>query len=320
MAILGIDVSKADFHAHLIDDQGEGKHAFPNSRGGFAQLDRWLRNRRVERVHACMEATGSLWEALALHLFEAGHTVSVVNPAQPKAFAQSELLRAKTDAVDAAMLARFCRAQSPAAWQPPAPEVRMLQGLSRQLMHLKDSRAHELTRLENPGMSQVVRDSITATIEALDKQIAELEKLIRKHLDQHPDLKKKRSLLTSIPGIGETTATTILAEIPNIEKFVNAKELAAYAGLCPRIRRSGSSVRGTPSLCKTGNARLRWALYWPAIVASRHNPLLTTFAKRLADAGKHPMKIIGALMRKLLVLAYGVLKSGRSFDLQWRTA
>jgi transposase len=320
LSILGIDISKADFHAHLLSDRGEARKSFPNSSAGFQQLDRWLRNRKVVQVHACLEATGSLWDALALHLFESGHIVSVVNPVRTKAYAQSELLRAKTDVIDAAMIARFCQAQRPAAWVPPSPEIRKLQGLARHLNHLKDARAEELTRQQTPGLMPEVRESITTLITALDEQIKNVEKLIDEHFDDHPNLGRKRDLLESIPGIAQTTAVSILTELPDIHQFTSGKQVAAYAGLSPRIFTSGSSVRGGPRLCKTGNARLRKALYWPAIVAMRCNAPLQLLAQRLNQAGKHKMKIIGALMRKLLVLAYGVLKSGEPFDPSWGKA
>ncbi|MBV9263182.1 MAG: IS110 family transposase, partial [Candidatus Eremiobacteraeota bacterium] len=121
-------------------------------------------------------------------------------------------------------------------------------------------------------------------------------------------------LLTSIPGIGETTAGSLLAEIPHLDRFESAKAVAAYAGLSPRQRRSGTSIHGRPRLCKTGNSRLRNALYMPAIVALRFNPILRVFEDRLLSAGKHKRLIIGAVMRKLLVLAYGILRSGKRFD------
>jgi len=314
MAILGIDISKATFHAHLIAERGEAKKAFPNSTTGFGQLDSWLRNRGVGKLHACMEATGSYWEALALHLHEHGHGVSVVNPGRTKAYAQSEQLRSKTDAVDAALIARFCQSQKLQAWEPPAPEIRMLQALSRHLEYLKSTRAEYLTRAQTPMQSGLVERSMKVLIMGIDREIAEVEQAIRDHFDQHPGLKRRRDLLTSIPGIGETTATTILSEFVGIEGFKNAKQVGAWAGLSPAIRQSGTSLRGKGRICKAGNARLRKGLYFPALTAKRCNPLLMPFAERLSAAGKHPMVILCALMRKLLVLAYGVLKSGRPFD------
>jgi transposase len=312
--ILGIDISKLEFHAYLISESGHAKKSFPNTVTGFKQLDAWLRNRRIAKVNACMEATGSYWEALALHFHEAEHMVSVVNPARTKAYAQSELLRTKTDTIDAALIARFCQAHNPPSWHPPAPEIRMLQALARHLEQLKGTRAEQLTRVQTPQLPEVVIKSINDVIAALDEEIERIEGAIDEHIERHPDLKSKRDLLTSIPGVGRTTATSILAEMPNISEFRSAKAVAAFAGLSPMTRQSGTSLRGRGALCKTGNARLRKALYFPALSAQRFNPALKVFAERLVRAGKHPMVIIGAVMRKLLVLAWAVVKSGTAFD------
>jgi transposase len=310
---LGIDISKETFHALLLGDRGETKKVFPNTQKGFEQLIAWLRNRHASDVSICMEATGPYWESLALYLHGLGYRVSVVNPARIKAFAQSELLRTKTDAVDAALIARFCKSQNPEPWAPPPPEVRILQALMRHYEHLKTTRAQQSV-YEQSSEALVVKASIHEVIATLDAQIAQVEKQIRQHFDDHPDLKRKRDLLISIPGIGETTAGSLLAEIPNLDRFESAKAVAAYAGLSPRQRRSGTSIHGRPRLCKTGNSRLRKALYMPAIVALRFNPVLRAFAARLTAVGKHKRLIIGAVMRKLLVLAYGILRSGKRFD------
>jgi transposase len=310
---LGIDISKETFHAALLSDRGEAKKVFPNMPKGFEQLTAWLKNRHANDAHACMEATGAYWEALALYLHGLGNSVSVVNPVRIKAFAQSELLRTKTDAVDAALIARFCRAQVPEPWLPPPPEIRTLQALMRHYEHLKTTRVQQSV-YEQSSETPVVKASIREVIATLDAQIAQVEREIRQHFDDHPDLRHKRDLLTSIPGIGETTAGTLLSEIPHIDRFESAKAVAAYAGLSPRQRRSGTSIHGKPRLCKTGNGRLRKALYMPAIVALRFNPVLRVFAERLATVGKHKRLIIGAVMRKLLVLAFGILRSGKRFD------
>ena len=314
MQTLGIDVSKADFHAALVGES-VAKKSFPNSEKGFSQLDAWLRNRKAGNVFACMEATGSYWTALATHLHNGGHTVSVVNPSRIKAFAQSELLRTKTDAVDAELIARFAASQKPELWQPLPAEITELQGLCRHLEFLKRSRTQYATRAQTPGLPRKVVKSSEKLIAQLDAQIEELEREIRDHINRHPGLKNKQDLLTSIPGIGETTAAAILSEMPTIEEFASVQAVAAYAGLSPRLRQSGSSVRGKPHLCKVGNSRLRKALYFPAIVAQTHNPTLKIFADRLRKNGKAPMVIIGALMRKLLALAYGVLRSRKPYDI-----
>jgi len=313
-SFVGIDVSKETFHACLLSEHREGAKVFPNTSRGFEQLLAWLKNRRAGQLHVCMEATGTYWENLAEHVHGAGHCVSVVNPARIKAFAQSELLRTKTDAVDAALIARFCTSQDPEPWVPPLPEVRILQALTRHYEHLKTTRAQQSVYAQSSVATPIVAKSIREVIATLDAQIAQVEKEIRQHFDDHPDLKRKRDLLTSIPGIGETTAGSLLAEIPQMERFQSAKTVAAYAGLSPRDRRSGTSIHGRPRMCKTGNSRIRKALYLPAVTASRFNPALRPFAERLAAAGKHKMLIIGAVMRKLLVLAYGILRSGVPFE------
>lgn len=314
MDTLGIDISKSDFHAVLMHAQSAAKKSFPNSKRGFTQLDAWLRNRQAEKVFACMEATGAYWRALATHLHEAGHTVAVVNPRRIKAYAESELLRNKTDAVDAALIARFAIAQRPDAWTPWPAEIVELQGLSRHLEFLKRSRTQHETRAQTPGLPDWVVSSSQELIAQFDAQIDDLEQAIREHIDRHPGLRAKRDLLTTIPGIANTTAAAILSEMPTIDHFKSIQAVAAYAGLSPMLRQSGSSIRGKPRLCKTGNARLRKALYFPAIVAQQHNPTLKAMAQRLRTAGKSPMVILGALMRKLLVLAYGVLRSGKPYD------
>ena len=310
---LGIELAKETFHACLLGDRTEAKKAFPNTPKGFEQLIAWLKNRRAVDLHICMEATGAYWEALASYLHNLEQRVSVVNPARIKAFAQSELLRTKTDAVDAALIARFCKSQSPDRWIPPPPEIRVLQALMRHYEHLKTTRAQQSVYAQS-SEAAIVTASIREVIATLDEQIAQVEQTIRQHFDDHPDLKRRRDLLTSIPGIGKTTAGSILSEIPYLDHFQSAKAVAAFAGLSPRERRSGTSIHGRPRLCKTGNSRLRKALYMPAMVALRYNPILRIFAERLLAAGKHKCLIIGAVMRKLLVLAYGILRSGVPFD------
>ena len=175
MAFLGIDISKLEFHAHLYEAKGEAKRSFRNSTIGFRQLSSWLRNRKVEDIHACMEATGSYWEALAFYAHASPIVVSVVNPARIKAYSRSELLRSKADKVDAALIARFCRAQAPAAWEPPPAEIRTLQGFARYLQLLKGTRASHSTRLQTPLIPDPVIDSAQRLIRELDAEIETIE-------------------------------------------------------------------------------------------------------------------------------------------------
>ena len=314
---LGIDVAAAKFDVALLGaDDRFRHHTFSNSQTGFTALSKWLRERGASDLHACLEATGTYGVALATHLHEAGLTVSVVNPACIKAFAASELRRTKTDRVDAAVIARFCRAMQPAPWQPPAPEVAALQALVRRRESLHQLRTQEHNRLAVPELPAAVRASLTRVLQALEDEMQRIERQISDHIDQHPGLREKRDLLASIPGIGPATAHTLLSEMA-ATSFSSARQLAAYAGLVPQERQSGSSVQGKARLSKRGNARLRKGLYWPAIVAMRHNPVLAAFARRLREAGKPTMVIIAAVMRKLLHIAFGVLKHQRPFDPNW---
>ncbi len=315
---LGIDIAKEKFNVCLINTSGKLKHkVFANTAAGFQQLAAWLEKHGAARLHACMEATGAYGEALALHLHQAGHTVSVVNPAAIKAFAASRLSRTKTDQVDAELIARFCVAQQPLAWTPPASEVRQLQALVRRLEALIEMRTMEANRLEAIITIDVVKTSVEGHVAYLDQQIEQTQALIRTHINNHPRLKEQSELLDSIPGIGETTAATLLAEITDITQYESARQVAAYAGLVPRERHSGSSVRGRTRLSKIGNSRLRKALYFPAITALRCSPFFKAWAEGLRQRGKCKMSVIGAAMRKLVHLAYGVLKTGKAFDPEW---
>lgn len=313
---LGIDISKSKFHVALqVHEKQHNKpklKVFANNQSGFEQLAQWLQAQGAGQVHACLEATSTYGEAVAEFLVEQGHTVSIVNPARIKGFAISELSRSKTDKADAQLILRFCIALHPEPWQPPAPEVKQLQLLLRRLEALKQMVVQEQNRLETT--TTTLQESIEAHIDYLKRDIERIQQQIKDHFDQHPGLKQQRELLVSIPGIGEQTAAVILSEIIHWSLFESPRQLAAYAGLTPRERSSGSSVRGKPGLSRMGNARLRKALYLPAMSAQRFNPLIATFSERLLAKGKAKKQVIGAVMRKLLHLAYGVLKSGRPFD------
>jgi len=215
------------------------------------------------------------------------------------------------------LIARFCAAQQPLAWTPPAPEVRALQALVRRLAALIEMRVAEENRLEAGTSVAAVRFSVEEHVAYLAAEIKRTEELIRAHVDTHPTLKQQSQLLDSIPGIGETTAALLLAEIVDVTQYRSARQVAAYAGLVPRERRSGSSVRGRTRLSKIGNARLRKALYFPAITALRCSPFFKEWAAGLRERGKCKMSVIGAAMRKLIHLAYGVLKTGKPFDSEW---
>jgi transposase len=312
--ILGIDVAKLKFNVCLIREDGRLKHrVFTNKEAGFSQLSSWLKKNPVAQVHACLEATGTYSEALATYLDDNGHQVSLVNPAAIKAYAGAQLSRTKTDKVDAELIARFCLTQKPQLWKPAPPEVRELQALVRRLDSLTEMHTMEENRLSSGLSTPEVRASIERLISHLEEQIKRTEKLIRKQINNHPQLKAERDLLLSIPGLGEATIARLMSEI-NFQRYESARQVAAFAGLVPRLRESGKSVRGRARLSKMGTPRIRHALYFPAITALRCNPAIKEWAAGLRERGKCEMQIICAVMRKLIHLAFGVLKSGKPYD------
>jgi transposase len=314
MDILGIDLAKLTFDA-TVQTTAAAHHyqAFPNTPEGFAQLAAWLAQHGVTRMHACMEATNVYWEALATWLHAQGHTVSVVNPARIKGYAQATMQRNKTDKLDSAVIAAFCATHHPSAWQPLTSEQRRLRALVRHRDDLLQTRLQQQNRLRDTS-DPLVRQSLQVVLEALETQIAAIDQQITAHLAAHTELRTNLALLTAIVGIGAVTAAKLLAEFAAIEHYESAKAAAADTGVTPSHYESGTSVRRRPRMSKMGNANLRAALYWPAITAMRRCPAFKTFAERLAARGKPKKVIIGAVMRKLVHIIYGVLKHRTPYD------
>ena len=309
---LGIDISKQKFDVALLRENKLKHKKFSNNLKGHDALLTWLQQQNASNVHVCMEATGIYGEALAEHLYDAGLAVSIVNPARVKGFAQSEQRRTKTDKVDAGVIARFCAALEPGTWQPQLRKIRQLRDLVRRLEALNGMHQQEANRLE--GADGFIAEQLQDHIDYLNTEIKKVKKLIRQHIDNHPDLKQRKALLESIPGIGEATINVILSEFGTITQFKNAKALAAFIGVAPKIRQSGTSLRGRGTMSKMGRSALRKAFFMPALVALRHNPVLIELKARLTRAGKPKMAIVGAAMRKLVHIIYGVLKNGVPFD------
>ena len=317
VAVLGIDIAKQKFDVALLAD-GKTKHkACKNSVEGFEILMIWLEKQGIKKVHACLEATGSYGEALAMYLHEAGHAVSIVNPARIKGFAQSELIRTKTDKIDAGVIARFCLAMKPETWVPPAPEIRSLRALVRRVDSLIDMRSQEKNRISTAHESVIVL--IKEHIVYLDHEIDKIRKQIADLIKQNPHLKQRKDLLDSIPGLGKATIPHLLAELDNLDKFTHVREIVAFIGLAPKETLSGSSIKGKPRLCKIGHARLRKALYMPALVSIQCNPVMIAFYNRLKEKGKNGKVIVCAIMRKLVHVIFGVLKSGKMYDPNYKS-
>jgi len=312
VANLGIDISKKNFQAALLKSEKYKSKSFDNKPSGFIALLAWLKQRESGSVHVCLEATGSYGDSLAKFLFDNGYTVSVVNPSRIKAFGESELLRNKNDAIDAKLIARFCEKMKPAAWEPDPPEIEHLRMLGRRRDVLIAMRTQELNRLGNPDRS--VNESVEKVIAFLNQEIEQISQAIKDQIDGNDDLKKKRDLLNTIKGVGDVAIEAILSETNGFARFERIEQVVAYMGLSPKEKTSGSSVRGRSSLCKIGSARLRRALYMPALSAMKCNPFVRALYQRLTAKAKNGMVVACACMKKLVHIMFGVLKNGKPFD------
>ena len=310
---LGIDLAKVKFDVALMLPTGKFKSkVFTNDASGFSKLDAWLSKHSVGRMHVCMEATGVYWEALAEHLADAGHQVSVINPARIKAYGTSQGIRTKTDKVDARLIATFCERNNPQAWQAPSVALRALRALVLRRQALDTMRTQERNRCAVAHAA--VRDSIDTLIAGLDAQMADVERKILELIKQDPGLREQFKLLASVPSLGKKTIALLLSYFSEHERFAKANKASAFVGLNVQLHQSGSSVNARPRLSKMGHSAARRALYMPAVVAMSKTAWGKAFAARLRARGKPNMVIIGALMRKLVHIAYGVLKSGKPFD------
>lgn len=319
-AAIGIDVSKKTLDVAVTVDGEEiiaaGK--FANDTKGHKALHKWV-NKQVRKhgdakAHYTMEATGSYSEDLHEYLCESAETVTVENPMKIKSFSKMQIMRTKTDAADAAVIARYAWITKPATTPPTEPALKRLRALVRHLEHLTGHRAQEANRLEGTKDKLVIK-SIKAIVKRYDQEIEKTMGEINRHIDDNPDMKKKRDLLTSIPGIGEKLSSQLLSEIKG--DVTNIKAQVAHAGLAPMQRVSGTSVRGKARLCKLGNARLRKALYMPTMSAIQYNPHIREFYLKKVSQGKHKMVALCACMRKLLVIALGVLRNEVPYQEDW---
>ena len=319
MHTLGIDVSKAKLDCALLDPDSDKRKtkSLPNTPDGFQALAGWLAKQSVaaSAVHIVMEATGVYHEALALWLADKGYRVSVINPAQVKDFARGLAVRTKTDAGDSVVLARYGALVRPPLWTPPPAEVRELKALLARLEALETDLRRELNRQEKAiaGNAPVeVKRSLDDHLAVLKEEIARLNRLIDDHIDRHPGLKADRERLLSIPAVGEKTANRMLAVLRSRE-FRNAGQAAAFLGVTPVEHQSGTSVNKRPHLSKNGDAKTRAVLYMAAVVATRHNPDVRALYERLCAKGKAKMAALGAAMRKLVHLCFGVLKHRNNY-------
>jgi transposase len=317
----GIDMAKATFDFCLLSRNGtrlwQGR--FNNNRSGIEEFLAQLlaRGFKLSQIHFALEATGVYGKALIGTLHQRGLAVSVLNPAQVKFFALSVLRRTKNDTVDAWVIARFCQERQPIATRPLRPIEEQL----KLLVHERDSRVGELVRernrakkdpfqLELPGL---IRRQRQQRLKQLKTEVGQLENSTYELINADQTLRRQSQLLCSIPGIAQLTAAKLLAELAGKE-FHSARQLAAYAGLTPAECISGGNSYGRTHLCKIGNAFLRKALYMPAAVARRWCLALKPWIAALQSRKLHDLAIRGAIMRKLLHIAFGVLRNQQPYD------
>lgn len=320
MFYLGMDVAKAKLDCCLLLDASTDKRktkAVPNTKAGIGDLLTWVAKHAAapEMLHVIMEATGVYHEQAALALADSGVTVSIVNPAQVKDFGRGLAVRTKTDGVDSLVLARYGALLKPVAWTPPVPEARMLQALLSRREAIAQDLQRERNRQEKADATDTpdrIRTSLADSIEFLEKQLGQLQRDIDDHIKGHPGLKDDLALLLSIPAVGPQVGGNMLA-VMHLHAFESAEQVAAYLGLVPVERQSGSSVLGRARLSKAGPAHIRAVLYMAAVVATRCNPHVKAVYDRLLARGKSKMSALGAAMRKLVHLCFGVLKNRKPY-------
>lgn len=316
MVLLGIDVAKVSLDCAILAPAGSkplGQRSFPNSPEGVDRAARWVTQvsgAGVAGTHLIMEATAAYHEVAAHRLAAAGMQVSIVNSARVRSFAKALGILGKTDQIDAHLLARYGQLVRPKLWSPPVQALRDLQSLIARLDDLEADLRREQNRLEQAqarGCPDLVERSLLTSIARLKAQAAEIKQGITAHIAADADLQSGLERLMTIPAVGPKTATRMLVML-RTRAFDSARQAAAFLGLVPVERTSGTSVRGRPSLSRAGNPRLRAALYMAAVVGIRKNPDIKAQYERLLGCGKCKMAALGAAMRKLVHLCFGVLK------------
>lgn len=322
MNIIGVDVSKAKLDCAWLKENNKIKaKAVANSPEGWQQLVKWAHENsgcEISGLHFVMEATGIYHENLAAWLYGQGTKVSVVNPAHVKHYAQSLGVQTKNDKKDSTVLARYGQREQPSLWQPAAPEARTLKALLARLAAVEKDLQREKNRQEKALVSdtpEAVLNSIADMVGHFEDERASLGKLIDEHIKAHKNLKGNQALLESIPGVGKVVSQQMLVVLGS-HQFVSASQCAAYLGLVPVQKESGSSLKNRPQLAKNGNPAIRAKLYMATVTATRYNPDIKAQYQRLTGQGKSKMSALAAAMRKLVQICYGVIKHQQPYQPQ----
>jgi transposase len=318
---VGVDVSKSKLDVCVLKPGGESVNLQEsnNSAGHKRLISRVARITKGEPAHWCMEATGPYHIELAIAIASIGQLVSVENPRRIKQFGVALGAVQKTDRADAKVIAEFARRLSPSPWKLSDPKMRDLIALDRRITELKQLIVQEQNRLEQPSLPNLIVRGIESSVANFEEQIKLIERQIKELVRSDEALSKSVSLLQTIAGFGFRSAVGLLAEAGDISKYESAEQLAASFGLHPTLKRSGSSVHGRTKISKAGNSHARHRMYMPTIVALTHNPLIREFYERLLSNHKPKKSALLACERKLVMIAYGVLKSQKPFDPAYKT-
>ena len=314
---VGIDVSARTLDVVLLVDNRAPRHrVVDNTPAGHRDLLAWLRTLSAPRV-VC-EATGVYHLDLAFTLVQAGIALMVVNPRQAKQFAEARNRHVRTDAIDALELAEFVKRMDFVPWTAPSATAWTLHKLGRLLGAIKLKHTAAANQLHAATASvhtpKTVIRLLKQELTLLQRQIAQLSTEMDRSIANDPRLRRQQDLLLSVPGIGSTSALALLAELVVLPPDLSAKAWTKYAGLDPSLKQSGTSVLSKTRIAKRGNARLRAALFMPAMAARRHEPHIAAFFQRLVDHHKTKLQAIVAIQRKLLCALHAMLKLDQPWD------
>lgn len=325
---VGVDISALSFTAARLRPEAKPSKAlnYNQTLQAYAKFQQDLIQTGVTpaEILIVMEATGNYWISLALFLHQAGFIVSVINPQQSHNYAKSLLLRPKTDQLDAQMLAKFAQSHKPAAWTPPPPIYHQLLQRLTQRDALIDLRQQVRNQLHALSVCPVVVPEVQTRLEQListfDQQLKAVDTEIKQVLKQDKEWAASVALLQTIVGIGLLTACWLVVVSLNFTTCLKAESLAHYAGLAPVVRKSGTSVYSPPQVGGGGHAQLRKMLYMAALTASQYNPVIRAFCEKLEAKGKAPKVARCAAARKLVHLAFAIVKSGQPFRADYQAA
>ncbi len=310
----GIEVSSQTL---IVDLRERNVREFPNTPAGHRSLIAWLRRGQLP-LQVCMEATGLYGLDLALELHAAGIPLMVANPRSVRNFARAMMQRSKTDRLDAAVLREYAARMPFEPWRRPSPQALKLTAVTHRIEALTHMIAAEKNRLHAASLSralpELVRRDLARSIQSLERARQRLIRAAQEFVLGDPQLARRNELLLSVPGIGARSALNLLGELQRFAPDSTVRQWVAGAGLDPRQHTSGTSVAKKPAVSKTGNARLRHALFMPALVASQHEPHLRGFYQRLLACGKAKLQALVAVMRKLLHAIFGMFKHDQPFE------